>query len=530
MIRKTGLCLRLLSIALSIFVPINAYSLSEKTDTLPAVKTVERELTQEEVDSVYVIPYKPKQKAEQQDTATVVAAKDTVILAEIEDNTQDYVMPDTSNIDFVSMRKYLKNTLYPSIDAENNYGDTIVLPSISLPFVYFEDRIPDMAGLPDPAGFYRRYMPYEARFAKINLFGDIYKQNEIDRSVYLYVVDNHPDYIKRRLSDFDGILEKVEEIAKDENELRNIFKIEYDLNQTKIDQFERFSPKKRYWLWSGKHYLSITQADNSTNWSDTTKSWGEKGIGAMNLVSVQTITGKYKKGKLEINQNLEWRLNIANSMNDSLRSIKIVEDRLRSYTDFGITAFKNWNYSSFLEITTPLLTTFVENKPDSIRVQSFLSPVKLGFGIGMKYNLTKTYQKFKGRKVVFAADVSPLSIQNIFIMDYLTNPALHGLKLDGELSAWNKRGLNQFDLGTTINSTLAVNYNKWVSLNSRLKYFTNYSKSYMEFENTLNMPINRFISTRLYFYLTFDDSRAKNHQFGYFTVNETIGFTFNVQW
>jgi hypothetical protein len=507
MIKYFYLRFGLLFIAFALSVLQCAYS---QNDSVQVKQNVEPVLTQEMVDTVYVIPYKPKKEKVKKDAEP------------------QYIMPDTSLIDFALMRTQLKNYLFPTIETGVEYPDTVILPSISLPFVYFEDRVPITVNMPQIA-FNQSFIPYEKRFAKVKIFNDKYNQNAIDRAAYLYVLDNCPQCVEYEISDFNGIIvAKVEEIAKDDNELKDIFKIEYDLNQTKIDQVERFSPKKRNWLWSGKHYFSLTQADNSTNWSDTAKTWGEKGLGAMNLVSVQTVTGKYKKDKIEINQNFEWRLNIANSMNDTLRSIKIVEDRLRSYTDFGVTAFKSWNYSSFLEITTPLLTTFRENKMDTL--QSFLSPWKVSFGIGMKYKLDKTFANIRGKKLSFQADISPLSIQNIFIKDYVVNPAQHGIKIDGDKIKENKKGLNMFDFGSTINSTLAVNFNKWVSLSSRLKYFTDYSKSYCEFENTLNMPINRFLSTRLYFYLIFDDSRLKNQKFGYFDIKETVGLTFNFQW
>jgi len=435
---------------------------------------------------------------------------------------------DTVSVDVPKMQKILHNYFYPPIETDFQYADTVILNSFPLPFVYYGDRISDTIAIPVSKLNPNDFTSFNDRIGNGKFFADSKNLNSINRDAYFYYLDNYIGHAKRRRSDYNNSIVKEEAIGRRESELRDVFKVEIDLDPQKLVA-ERYDVRKRHWLWNGKHYFQITQADNSTNWSDTTKTGNEKGIGAMNLVSIQTITGKYKKNKLEINHNMEWRLNVANSMNDTLRSIKIVEDRLRSYTTAGIAAAKHWNYSSFLEITTPLMVTNRENRKDT--VSSFLSPMKVGFGIGMLYQLTKDFPKVRGKKMTFTADLSPLSLQNIFIKDYVVNPGQHGIKIGAaEKNTENKRGLNLFDFGSTINSNLTLNFNKYVSYVARLKYFTTYKKSYAEFENTLSMPINRYLSTRLYFYLTFDDSRVKNHKFGYFTINETVGLTFNFVW
>ncbi|MDR1562758.1 MAG: DUF3078 domain-containing protein [Dysgonamonadaceae bacterium] len=425
----------------------------------------------------------------------------------------------TKPIDLTKLKKLLRQYYSPPIKLEFEYPDTVVFPSLDLPFVYFRDRTPDTLYMPETS-VNNLFIPVEKRLENNNFFRDKTGKNKIDRNAYLYIVDNHPEYIKYSINDLSGPVEKAIEIEP--SNLNNVFDIEYDLNSF-LDRKEGYKPKQKYWLWKGNHYISFSQSDNSGNWTDTTRTKKEKGIGTINLISVQGITGKYKKNRVEINHNMEWRLSIANSMSDSLRSLKILEDRLRSYTDFGIAAVKHWNYSTTLEITTPLMNSYRENTMDT--VSAFLSPVKITYGLGMQYNITKEYTQVRGKKITFVAFINPLACQYIYIKSHLINPAQHGIK-----DPKGDRNLSLFDFGSTITSTMKFNFNKYVTLDSRLKYFTNYSKTYFESENTLNMPVNRYISMRLYFFLTYDDTRVWNSQFGHFSINETLGLTFNVTW
>ncbi len=63
-----------------------------------------------------------------------------------------------------------------------------------------------------------------------------------------------------------------------------------------------------------------------------------------------------------------------------------------------------------------------------------------------------------------------------------------------------------------------------------MKYFTNYSKVEAELENTLNMSLSRFFSTRLYLHLRYDDGVPKDTDYGYLQVSEVVSFGLNFKW
>lgn len=81
-------------------------------------------------------------------------------------------------------------------------------------------------------------------------------------------------------------------------------------------------------------------------------------------------------------------------------------------------------------------------------------------------------------------------------------------------------------------SNITVNY-KWtiakpITWQGRVYYFTDYSKVQVEWENTFNLTINKYLSTRLFLYPRFDDSRTRKEGESYIQFNELLSLGLNV--
>ena len=85
-------------------------------------------------------------------------------------------------------------------------------------------------------------------------------------------------------------------------------------------------------------------------------------------------------------------------------------------------------------------------------------------------------------------------------------------------------------MGSTVTSMLKYDITRYITWDSRFKYFTSYKKIEAEFENTLNMALSNYFSTRLYLNLRFDDSVPADSKFKHLQVNETISFGLNFKW
>ncbi|MDR1610889.1 MAG: DUF3078 domain-containing protein [Candidatus Symbiothrix sp.] len=419
---------------------------------------------------------------------------------------------DTTIMSSADSTFYMK-FLYPPVEPSITYADTLILETEILPFIFNKSRI-DLVPLTPPL-FKKPYLSLEEQFLQDKLFSDKFNRNYLYKKTYNEIVDNHPELIRYSKKDLAGEVEKISELES--TIFQNLFQIDYNWDVAKkADKPQRYRPKRRYWVWTGKHFLQFSQTDDSKNWD-------KEGLGSINLLSTHNFNATFQKNKWQINQSLEWRLNLANNPNDTLRWYKISEDKFRSYTTVGFQAFKHWSYSSNLEFTTQLIPNFAENKRD--RVASFLSPFKVNTGLGMNFTLNKsypnkTYPKLPGKKVAFTVDISPLSVQYVNLLRSVTNPSQFGIK----------EGSSLLDFGTTLNTKLTINFSKSVSYMTRINYFTNYHKVYSEWEHDLNLPINRYFSMRLYFFATFDDTRVKDPKYNYLQMKETFSFGFNYAW
>jgi hypothetical protein len=392
------------------------------------------------------------------------------------------------------------------------YSDTIILNKLSLPLVYDENyvRVPE-SFLPE-SPFQEK--PISAfSFSKGKLFEDKYHRYEHYRRVYRNILHNYPHLIKYTKADFPEKPEVLEEMKS--NLYQHLFQINYDPGESKGSKPKRFKPKRKYWIPGVSNMIQFSQNYISENWY-------KGGVGNLNLMSKQSFTLNYKKDKIQFNNLLQWNLSLYTNPNDTLRNTRIAEDLIRLYSDFGIQAFNKWSYSTNIEIKTQFFKNYKENTTNI--VSSVLSPIIINAGVlGMKFQTEKVYPKVKGKKISLSADISPLSIQYTNVVNRDVDPARFGI-LAGEH--------HLLDYGSSVNANLKMSFNKSVTFTSRLKYFSNYRKVNVESENELNLPINRYFSTRIYVYARFDDTKGlkRDPKWGFLQMNELLSFGFNYVW
>jgi len=394
------------------------------------------------------------------------------------------------------------------------YPDTVILYSPFLPLIADASNLKHILNsrLTPDCPLTKPLLP-PLPLAAHRLFADVNHKNDINRIAYNYLINNNLSNIKYTAADFSGKVEKLEEIPA--NIFRYLFKIDYDFDRDKIAKAERYHPKRRYWLYNGSHKIQLSQNYISQNWY-------KGGVRNFNLINAHSLTFNYNKNKLQANNLFEWRLSVVTNPNDTLRRYSISDDLVRLYSTFGVQAFNNWYYSSNIEIKSQLLQNFRENTNQALT--SAFSPFYINAGIlGMRYQIEKKTPKIKDKKISFNADIAPLSIAYVKVFNKAIDQTRFGIAAD----KWHL-----FNIGSSVNAKLIINFNKNVNFSSRFYYFTNYQKVTAESENTLNMPINRYFSTTLYLYVRYDDNSqlTPDRTWGYFQVNELISFGFNYNW
>jgi len=390
------------------------------------------------------------------------------------------------------------------------YPDTVILYSPYFPIIFDANHLNLTRSLMPECLLTKPLFP-PLRIAHHKLFSDVNNKSAFNRVVYDYLIENNLAQIKHTTANFSGKVDTLEEIPQ--NIFKYLFKIDYDKDNDNASRPERFHPKRRYWTLNGDHKLQLSQNYISGNWY-------VGGVKNLNLLNTHTLTFQYSKNKFQSNNTFEWRLSVYTNPNDTVHAYLIGEDMVRTYSNFGIQAFTNWYYSSNIEIKTQIFKNFNQNSNSAI--SAAFSPLYINIGfLGMRYQLAKSFTK--GRKMNLSTDISPLSIAYIFVLNDHIDPQRFGIDA-------GKRHLK--NLGSKVNIKLNYSFNKNVILNSRFDYFTDYKKSTAEFENKLDMPINRYFSTTIYFYLRYDDNPqlVKDKHLGYFQLNELLTFGFSYTW
>ncbi|MCL1933340.1 MAG: DUF3078 domain-containing protein [Candidatus Azobacteroides sp.] len=415
----------------------------------------------------------------------------------------------------VSIKMYSQG-LKPNLREQQSdpivYPDTVILNSPVLPVIFDATHLNLVHALTPECPLTKPLFP-PLRFTNHKLFADVYQKNAINRYAYDYVIQNNIKQLKYTIADFTGKVKPVEKIGT--NIFQFLFKVDYEPDYEKVAKPERYTPKRRYWIYSGNHKIQLSQNYISENWY-------KGGVKNVNLINRHNLSFNYKKNKFQTNNLFEWKLNVYTNPNDTIRYGSIGEDLVRTYSDFGIQAINNWYYSSNIEIKTQLFKNYKENTDQAI--SSAFAPLYVNVGLlGMRYQIEKGFPKVRGKKVNFNTDISPLSVKYIAVLNKNIDPQRFGI----EEESWHL-----INIGSTVNAKLVVYFNKYVNFTSRFYYFTNYETITAELENTLNMPINRYFSTVLYLFVRYDDNKqiTKDPTLGYFQINELLSFGFNYSW
>ena len=261
--------------------------------------------------------------------------------------------------------------------------------------------------------------------------------------------------------------------------------------------------RPNFWTFSTNFSLQFTQNYVSDNWYKGGESHNA-------LLAATTIRANYNnQQKVTFENTLEMKLGFQSSHNDDEHKYKTNSDLLRLTNKLGLRAVKNWYYTVMLQSWTQFYKGYKSN--DKKVYSDFMSPFESLLSVGMDYQLKK-------KKFNISATVSPIALK----LKYVGRPSLEtsfGLT-SGHHSKW--------DYG----SNITVNY-KWDILNNlswqgRIYYFTDYSKTQVEWENTFNFTFNKYLSTRLFLYPRFDDSRKRKEGESYFQFNELLSLGLNV--
>lgn len=266
--------------------------------------------------------------------------------------------------------------------------------------------------------------------------------------------------------------------------------------------------KPNFWVTKGSFSTQVTESFFSPNWY-------QGGINNLNVLSMLTLEANYNnKRKVQWDNKLDARLGFYQNQGEDIQSN---QDLLRLTSKLNLKAIRNWNYAIEAQGNTQMLNHYKGSDRSSGLKSGFLSPADVSFTVGMDFK--KNFNK--GSVSIYPG---PLS----FKMTYV---GIEKLSADYGIEEGKKM---RYDLGSKLEVNFDYKITKDISYKTRFYYFTGrYEYVQMDWENTFNFQVNKYISTKLFFHTRFDDLvdiKPENANWGFFQFKQYLMFGLNYAW
>lgn len=289
---------------------------------------------------------------------------------------------------------------------------------------------------------------------------------------------------------------------------------------------EEPAEETKHWTKNGNASLQFTQGFVSKNWYKG----GESNFA---LLATGDYTFNYKRNKFAWDNKIEAKLGFITTPSDEYHSYMTNNDLLKWTTKLGYQASENWYYTIQGIGETQFVAGYKSNVEQ--KTSKAFNPAYLNLSTGMDY-------KKETENVKFSCFIGPFAYNLKFIGDPLRGDEANPKgEIDGSQFGLQWGDFNLYDLGASAKATLTWKICKYVTWNSQATYFSPLYKSganykgngytLVDWENTFDMPLNKFFSTKVYTHLRFDDSApAKFGDWGYFQFTELLSFGISYNW
>lgn len=317
----------------------------------------------------------------------------------------------------------------------------------------------------------KRNTLYDYQFRRFTIEKDMDFLQKMRLDALHHIVLTNPELIAYREDELPST-EDVKSGKIDVNYYEKIKIIDDSKMKTKSDRklvVEKI--KIGPWTHKANAYLQFSQNYVSKNWHQG---------GSDNLAILGTLNGKLNydnKKNIQWENSGEWRAGFNSIEGDTMRILNTNDDIFRLNSKLGIKAGGSFFYSGSFDFSTPIFPTYKGVNSTTLKAD-FMTPVRMNISAGIDYKYKK----------LISVMVSPFSYKYI----YLNNP-----KIDSKLFGIPKGENVLKEVGSSFRVQGSYSPNKEMTFDSRLSFYTNYTKVEIDWEIIGNFQVNRFLSTRI---------------------------------
>lgn len=298
------------------------------------------------------------------------------------------------------------------------------------------------------------------------------------------------------------------------------------------DKVEVETRKPNFWKYGGRATAQFTQNYFSSNWFQG----GENNYAGNFMLR---LTANYDdQNKIKWENTLEANLGFQTSPSDNQRTFRPTSNNLRLTSNFGHKAYKRLYYSLQVMANTPIVNNYQSNT--DVLTAAFAGPLDVTVGPGLKYdfswgkkhkfsgtaNLAPVAYSMKyvrldeliGRYGVCTADnhgkkgtnyVPRVDENNLPVLDENGDQYIDAVQYDLHPGDGSKCNHFRHQFGPFVDIRWKWEIAKNITWDSRLYWFSNFQMTRVEWENTVSLRINKYLTSQLYLYPRYEDSSKK---------------------
>lgn len=289
-----------------------------------------------------------------------------------------------------------------------------------------------------------------------------------------------------------------------------------------------------HWTKKGDASLQFTQGFVSKNWYKG----GESNFA---LLATANYQFNYKLEKFTWDNQLEGKLGFVTTPSDQCHDYMSNTDLLKYTSKLGYEAGHNWFYTLQAIGQTQWCPGYKANT--EAEFSKFFSPAYLTVSLGMDWKKSK-------ENIDWTVFLGPVAYNLKYVNDPLREFGTDGVarsgRIDGTQFGLMAGEFNAYDLGASAKAGMKWKVSKYLNWTSQAQYFSplynvgkkdaagkHHGYTNFEWENTFDMPLNKYFSTKVYTHLRFDDSvgpQNKGKGWGYFQFTELLSFGLSYNW